>query len=100
MKINVEMWAFCGGKIREVEIPDEKIGEDASQKRLLNLAFHWGQNDFQPLPMPSVSVGDVVLLNGMKFMVAAIGWKCLDAIDYAYYVRESSEDRLMAGYRA
>jgi RNA polymerase subunit RPABC4/transcription elongation factor Spt4 len=33
---------------------------DAVKLALCALTFHWGQNDFQPQHMPSVSVGDVI----------------------------------------
>lgn len=67
MKFEVEMLAFEGGKIREVEVPDD-------DERLLNLVFHYGQNDFQPLPICSVSVGDVIRLGNRKFRVDSLGF--------------------------
>lgn len=55
-------------QVREVEIPDEEIKhlrihrEDYFIDGLLDLAFKYGQNDFQVVEpgMRSVSVGDVV----------------------------------------
>lgn len=68
----VEMWAFCHGAIRVVEIPvTEKWGSDSE---LLGLVFKWGQNDFQPKPMPSVSVGDAICLPGGKYRVLMAGF--------------------------
>ena len=73
MKIEVEMLAFEDGKIRVVEIPaDEAKG--ASREDLLDLAFKYGQNDFQPQPICSVSVGDVIHLDGMSFRVEPCGF--------------------------
>lgn len=86
MKIEVEMWAFCEGKIREVEIPADKCPESVSESVLLEMVFHFGQNDFQPLPIPSVSVGDVVLLNGARFLCRMSGWKELNEADYQSHV--------------
>lgn len=36
------------------------LTHDAVRLALLGLVFHWGQNDFQPQHVPSVSVGDVI----------------------------------------
>jgi hypothetical protein len=72
MNINVEMLAFGKGEIRPVEVPDEKITEDLNNN--LQLAFHYGQNDFQNLPFPSVSVGDVVHFKGKTYTVDFVGF--------------------------
>lgn len=78
MIVPVHMFAFADegdrSKIREVEIPDEKA-KFAKIYELLELVFKYGQNDFQPKPFPSVSVGDVAEINGEYYMVMRIGWK-------------------------
>jgi hypothetical protein len=53
--------------VREIEIPDSEI---------LELAFRYGQNDFQPVDgIRSVSVGDIVELpNGRQHVVAPFGF--------------------------
>ena len=44
-------------------------------KSLLEAVFYYGQNDFQPVPgICSVSVDDVVLLDGKRFKVAFMGF--------------------------
>ncbi len=75
MTIQVEMLAFGDGQLRTVEIPDaEAAGCDT--EGLLELVFYYGQNDFQPRPMPSVSVGDVARLpDGRRFECAGFGWE-------------------------
>jgi len=61
------------GIIRSVDIPDH-----TSERGLLEATFYWGQNDFQPQRLPSVSVGDVIELpNGNYYRVAAMGFKRL-----------------------
>ena len=70
----VEMAAFANGAIREVDVPEREIKEK-SDEEILERIFHWGQNDFQPRQLPSVSVGDVVRMKGKRFMVVAVGFK-------------------------
>lgn len=47
---------------RQVEVPDAEHAEAKKRgiEAVLDLVFQYGQNDFQPKRMPSVSVGDVV----------------------------------------
>ena len=68
--IEVEMHAFGDGKIRIVTLPD---GIPADQ--YLGATFQYGQNDFQPQPMPSVSVGDIIRLpDGTRHAVLGCGF--------------------------
>lgn len=70
MKIRAYMMAFTGRdgephKVREIEIPGEALTEHPLEDEqypaaVLNAAFYYGQNDFQPRRCPSLSVGDVV----------------------------------------
>lgn len=72
--IEVELWAFGGeGRIRPVEIP-ESTEEAPSIGIVLEAVFHFGQNDFQPKPFRSVSVGDVVRLGERRYTVAPCGF--------------------------
>ena len=42
---------------------------------MLDLAYKFGQNDFQPQALPSVSVGDVIDLGDRgRFLVASLGF--------------------------
>jgi hypothetical protein len=78
MEILVHMFAFAEpndrSKIRKVFIDDTKA-EYASQDELLEAVFHYGQNDFQPQQIPSVSVGDVIQQNNKYFMVKSLGFE-------------------------
>jgi hypothetical protein len=75
MKVEVEMRAFMNGAIRVVDIPDAELGPEPTQVAVLELAFKYGQNDFQPQRMTSVSVGDVVRYDGRLFAVDFMGYK-------------------------
>jgi hypothetical protein len=80
MKFEVEMLAFEDGKIRNVEVPQDEIKTlklsdfDGTTSGLLDAIFLYGQNDFQPQPICSVSVGDVVRLGNKRFSVDAFGF--------------------------
>lgn len=62
-------------KTRTIEIPDDEA-EGLNNNQLLDLAFRYGQNDFQPIPNRySVSVGDIVELpDGSRYKVENIGF--------------------------
>ncbi len=77
MIVKVFLFAFGNGAVREVEIPDNEWEEATTTEHKLDAVFHWGQNDFQPKPFPSVSVGDVIELNGKYHMVEIIGFRQL-----------------------
>lgn len=87
-KFEVEMAAFAEGAIREVDVPEREI-KGKSDEEILERIFHWGQNDFQPRMLPSVSVGDVVRLKGKRFMAVIVGFKEL---------KEGETGGLGAGY--
>lgn len=82
-QFNVHMLAFEKGKIREVNVPCEeltgKLGQD------LDLIFRYGQNDFQPQPICSVSVGDVAEFDGEPYMVMSSGWKKMSKQEFKQY---------------
>ena len=67
-------------KIRPIRIPDERLGPNPTENDKLNLAFEFGQNDFQPFPgCYSVSVGDVIELDtGALFRVLPCGFGPLE----------------------
>lgn len=77
MKINVLMLAFEDPeKIRVVEIPDDEVKLGAVAEALAGLVFHYGQNDFQPQLICSVSVGDVIDLGEQGlWVVVPVGFK-------------------------
>lgn len=76
----VEMHAFMKGEIRQVNVPDEeqRLAKLAVRPTLalLELIFQYGQNEYQPVPkMPSISVRDVVRLEGKRYRVDMMGWE-------------------------
>lgn len=75
--VRVHMFAFSDdrSKIREVEIPQEEYESTHSVQEVLELVFRYGQNDFQPQSIYSVSVGDVAELNGHYYMVMSYGFQ-------------------------
>jgi hypothetical protein len=91
MKLTAFLLAF-GTEVpiptREIEIPEEdgdglltKCNDRAAWVAgKLELAFMYGQNDFQPRPIRSVSVGDVIKLgDGSLHRVLGCGWEPLPA---------------------
>lgn len=68
------------GTIRVVDVPSYKI-ETARLSNpdvideILNLTFHYGQNEIQPQKMPSVSAGDIIELLGRYYDVRPTGFQ-------------------------
>jgi hypothetical protein len=73
--IEVEMQAFMNGEIRPVEIPRDEYLATPNELAILELVFKYGQNDFQPKPFASVSVGDVIRFRGRRVKVAGTGFE-------------------------
>lgn len=74
MKLKAYLFAYAGGAERIISIPDAELAACKTETDRLELAFYYGQNDFQPLPFPSLSVGDVVEMDGQLFRVEGCGW--------------------------
>lgn len=74
MLVYVKMNAFGGGALRPVEVPDDIWNATAGLSERLEAVFEYGQNEFQPRPFPSVSVGDVILYEG-QHRVANCGFE-------------------------
>lgn len=63
---------------REILIPSADISDTPTEDEMLGLAFQYGQNDFQPHQIRSLSVGDVVKLpDGSLHRVLGMGWEHL-----------------------
>jgi hypothetical protein len=87
--VEVEMLAFGKGKIRTVVIPEaEEPGQatespywrDLTLPQRLDRVFYYGQNDWQPVRQrPSVSVGDVIRLDGNRYTVDPAGFTQLNS---------------------
>lgn len=101
MIFKVRMLAFGDpGDVREVDVPDEEISrkttKTSTQSFMLELIFKYGQNDFQPKKMPSVSMGDVIEYDGKLFVVCALGFNELKAEKLALYEEMTPIERQMA----
>lgn len=95
MKFKVHMLAFGKpGETREVFLIDSWVAK-RELMGLLDLIFQYGQNDFQPRPHPSVSVGDVIDLGddqrGRFWMVARVGFQNISKEEFDKYM---SMDRM------
>jgi hypothetical protein len=92
MIVKAHQTAFHRGdgpvKVRPIDIPNseiraidaEALGEGTVMDAILELAFRYGQNDFQPVPgCYSVSVGDVISFNESHARVLSAGFRYLPA---------------------
>jgi len=79
------------GEFRPVDIPKDVmlniLGAEPEDREieLLEQIFRFGQNDFQPKPHYSVSVGDVAFVNNQMFRCESVGWKKLSIEEYLEY---------------
>ena len=101
MNVKVHMLAFGNGEIREVEVP----GTDADwedNEVFLEAVFVNGQNENQPKPFPSVSVGDVIEQNdGKLYRVASLGFERMTRDQFTQYKNLERVERLFpAGFEA
>jgi hypothetical protein len=68
-------------KVRKVSVPDNEIEDSVSSNEIyrteaiLNLIFRYGQNMFQSQDVYSVSVGDVIELDGRYHKVMPCGFR-------------------------
>jgi hypothetical protein len=86
------------GQIREVEIPRQSR-ESTSIHDILDLVFHYGQNEFQPKQCASVSMGDVIEpSDGELWIVAAVGFKRITKQQFDEYVALPRRDRQFAEF--
>jgi len=95
MKVIAEKWSFgAKGQVREINIPDH----EADGGNVLELAFKYGQNDFQPVAgISSLSVGDIVNIeaNGEleQHLVLGCGWHKFEGhYDYLDYILKCMKD--------
>jgi len=81
MQITVYLLAFGTEVPAPVRVVDlDRLEGKPTNEELLDLAFYYGQNDFQPKPIRSVSVGDVVKLpDGSLHKVLGAGFESLPA---------------------
>ncbi len=71
-------WGRPATWVRTIDIPEDEAPAPHDDGDLLDLAFRYGQNDFQPRMASSLSVGDLVILddaNGRRaYRCCSIGW--------------------------
>jgi len=102
-------------EVRNVDVPQAEVdvihaplGTVAYKEALCDRAFLWGQNDFQPRRMPSVSVGDVVILKRSEpdtdgewhdlFRVASVGFDKLTRAEFEEYKKLGKVNRVRHAY--
>jgi hypothetical protein len=93
MKFNVIITNKCyrpigpqSGAVRVVDVPNDELTDYVNHN--LERIFYYGQNDFQPANVPSVSVGDIVLYRDPFierfevdfYLVNSIGWTKLEPV--------------------
>lgn len=93
MIVRVRMWAFQNGTVRVVNVPDDEWEQAQFVQDKLDLVFHFGQNDFQPVAAASVSVADVIELEGHRYVVKIIGFRRLTAVEYLRLIEMPQRDR-------
>lgn len=92
MNVNVLMMAFGDpGETRTVTVPDNEWTTDTN--KTLELVFHYGQNDFQPQNHPSVSVGDIIELDNVRWLVRPFGFLGLTPEQFSEYNTLLRRDR-------
>lgn len=90
--------AYEQPRIRTVVVPENGttgaiVDTTDPTVRELELIYKYGQNDFQPQPICSISVGDVIELNGLLFLVCGLGHKEISQADYEEFVKLSTDQR-------
>jgi len=98
MIVNVKMLAFGDqNTIRQVVIPDSLADKPIEQQ--LEQVWYWGQNENIALPLPSVSVGDVVVLHNRYFLAKPVGFEELLTEDQLEeYANKTQQERGMSAY--
>lgn len=82
-----------GAELRRVVVPAKGL-EKMATEQVLSLIFEKGQNDFQPVRGScSVSMGDVIDLDGELWVVQSLGFMRMTAGDLVTYTRLPAEDR-------
>ena len=84
MLVKVQMLAFENeGVVRLVNVPDNELCADPLHA--LETVFYYGQNDFQPQNICSLSCGDVAEYEGKNYLCCFAGWQEIDDETLASY---------------
>jgi hypothetical protein len=98
MNVRVRMIAFGNGAIRTVSIPN--WDETKSVESKLESVFHYGQNEIQPKRSPSVSVGDVIELDGKLHLVCGAGFREMSEAEYDQYAALDDMEKIRHRWKA
>lgn len=91
----VRMTAFYNPpRTREVAVPDDELRGVVEYD--LEKIFYYGQNDFQPLPICSVSVGDVVEYNDELYLCQPMGFSKITAQEYDEFANTDRDQRRLS----
>jgi len=60
--------------VRKVDVPLNEIVESNDTESILEKIFYYGQNDIQPKPAYSVSVGDIIIYEDEFYHVIPFGF--------------------------
>lgn len=94
VRFQVEMRAFMNGALRPVDVPNCDVTGDPTLD--LSTIYHYGQNDVQPLPMCSVSVGDVIRFGAVSYVVEPFGFAVLEQVVDAAYEEALRDDEFFS----
>ena len=83
----VKSMIFGKGQTRIVSV--ENPAEDLNE--LLDQIYHYGQNDVQRRWTPSVSVGDIITINGDHHIVLKRGFEKLDFETFMTLIESKNE---------
>lgn len=90
LRYRVELLAHGDGAIREVKLPAKEYKGKPLQE-IRSAIMHYGQNDVQPQLLPSVSVGDVIQMDGDRWKVVGNGFeKVPDPVAVPYDDRDQT----------
>lgn len=95
-QFRVRMMSYEKPQVRLVSVPDDELtGESAHD---LERIFYYGQNDFQPQKVYSVSVGDVVEYMGELHVVCAMGFRRITDAEYEEALATDLDKRRLLFY--
>jgi hypothetical protein len=100
MIFNVRMLAYCEDDVvRHVDVPDSKVIVTKSVDGLLELIFYYGQNDFQPQQVCSVSMGDVAEIGNEFYRCEMVGWRLITEEELREYEAMDRRDRVLHAFK-
>jgi hypothetical protein len=83
--VPVTLLAHGNTKVRNVQVPNVLKIDDRDLsivERVLELVFHYGQNEVQSQQLPSVSVGDVIDYLAKHYIVEPAGFRAISTDEF------------------